>query len=327
MTLAATAAAAVAATLIVSAAWSADAAPGDTDTTYNPTAGCRITDTRSGADNVGPRSTPLGPDETYEITIHGSNGECTGPLSIPTDATGIAANVTAVGATTSSNIRIFPANLTEVPLLSNLNVTAGAPPTPNKVDVQLSPDGKIKAYNFKGNVHLVIDIVGYYTATSLKELAAAAATPGPAGIVELHNGYGPDTPAITLGATVARSPSSTTVTTDSLTGASRTAIMSINGPVSRDGSDYALSKITYCVTNFTSESTAVRGVQLTARSELATATLAAALDPVGDPGCYDVVVDDTQARDGIVASFSVGGDSMGDGVSFVGVTSTWTPLD
>ncbi|MEO1058805.1 MAG: hypothetical protein AAFY28_18010, partial [Actinomycetota bacterium] len=239
---------------------------------------------------------------------------------------GIAANVTAVGATTSSNVRIYPANLSDVPLLSNLNVAAGAPPTPNKVDVQLSPDGKIKAYNFKGNIHLVIDIVGYYTPTSLKELAAAAATPEPAGIVERHHGYGPDTPASTLGATIARSPSLTTVTTDSLAGASRTAIMSINGPVSRDGTDYALSKITYCVTNFTSEAAAVRAVQLTSRSELATATLATVLDAVGDPGCYDVTVADTQARDGIVASFSVGGDSPGDGVSFVGITSTWTPV-
>jgi hypothetical protein len=59
-----------------------------------------------------------------------------------------------------------------VPLLSNLNVSAGAPPTPNKVDVKLSPDGKIKVYNFNGSVNIVIDIVGYYTNSTLKEIAA-----------------------------------------------------------------------------------------------------------------------------------------------------------
>ncbi len=105
------------------------------------------------------------------MTVHGANGDCTGPLAIPTDAVGVALNVTAVNATASSNIRIYPADLTEVPLLSNLNVSAGAPPTPNKVDVKLSPDGKIRVFNFRGNVNIFIDIVGYYTNSTLQELS------------------------------------------------------------------------------------------------------------------------------------------------------------
>ena len=36
--------------------------------------------------------------------------------------------------------------------MSNLNVTAGAPATPNKVDVKLSSDGKIRVFNFRGTV-------------------------------------------------------------------------------------------------------------------------------------------------------------------------------
>ena len=135
--------------LLVSQAWSVGAAPGDTDSTFVPTAGCRVTDTRS-ASTVGPRRAPLGENQTFTVAIRGANGECTGGLAIPADAVAVAANVTAVNATTSSNIRIFPADLAEVPTLSNLNVFAGAPPTPNKVDVKLSPDGKIKVYNFKG---------------------------------------------------------------------------------------------------------------------------------------------------------------------------------
>jgi len=156
--------------VLVMQAWRVDAAPGDTDSTFVPTAGCRVTDTRS-TSTVGPRNTPLGDDESFTVTIHGGNGECTGVLAIPTDAVGVAVNVTAVNATASSNIRVFPADLAEVPLLSNLNVSAGAPPTPNKVDVKLSPDGKVKVYNFNGSVNIVIDVVGYYTNASLQELS------------------------------------------------------------------------------------------------------------------------------------------------------------
>ncbi|MEM9514920.1 MAG: hypothetical protein AAGA42_08680 [Actinomycetota bacterium] len=161
----------VVATLIVTSAWSATAAPGDDDSTYVPTPGCRVTDTRASM-QVGPRSTPLGQEETMTVQIRGANGQCTGALAIPNDAVGVSLNVTAVEATANSNVRVFPANLSTPPNLSNLNVTPGGPPTPNKVDVQLSPDGKINIFNFRGSVQIVIDINGYYTSSSLLEIDA-----------------------------------------------------------------------------------------------------------------------------------------------------------
>lgn len=163
------AALAVAATLIVTSAWSVTAAPGDDDATYVPTAGCRVTDTRE-TSNLGPKSTPLGANEEMTVTIHGANGECTGGLAIPTDAVGVSLNVTAVAATAQSNLRVYRADLPSPPTLSNLNVVPGGPPTPNKVDVQLSPDGRIKVYNFKGNVQVIIDVLGYYTGSSLTDI-------------------------------------------------------------------------------------------------------------------------------------------------------------
>jgi hypothetical protein len=120
---------------------------------------------------VGDLSAPLGAGDIFTLDVHRSNGECTGALALPADAVGVALNVTAVNATASSNIRIYPANLTDVPLLSNLNVTAGAPPTPNKVDVKLSPSGEIKVYNFNGSVNIILDVVGYYTNSTLQELS------------------------------------------------------------------------------------------------------------------------------------------------------------
>ncbi|MEM9514602.1 MAG: hypothetical protein AAGA42_07050 [Actinomycetota bacterium] len=160
----------VAATVIVTQAWTVGAAPGDDDATFVPTPGCRLVDTRAGTDNVGPRTAPLGEGDVYEIAVHGSNGQCTGALAIPADAVGVAFNVTAVGATARSNVRIYPGNLSEPPLLSNLNLAPGTPPAPNKVDVQLSPTGTVKVFNFRGSVDVIFDVVGFYTKSSLLEL-------------------------------------------------------------------------------------------------------------------------------------------------------------
>lgn len=167
-------------TLAVTSAWPADAAPGDTDATYVPWPGCRLTDTRP-ATQVGPRSTKLGADAVMTVEVFGDQGACTGELAIPDDAVGLSTNVTVVDATAQSNVRVYRGDLAAPPLLSNLNVVPGAPPTPNAVDVQLSPDGEIKVYNFSGSVNIVIDVVGYYTPTSLLELASASGTAGPAG--------------------------------------------------------------------------------------------------------------------------------------------------
>ncbi len=165
----------VAATVLVTSAWNATAAPGDADATYVPTPGCRAFDLRPGDDQVGPRSTPLGPRETYTQQITGPVGNCTGALAIPTDAVAVAMNVTAVDPTAQTNVRLFDADLAEVPLLSNLNVWAGQAPFPNKVDVRLSASGAITLFNQNGSVSLVGDIVGYYTDASLTELATDVA--------------------------------------------------------------------------------------------------------------------------------------------------------
>ena len=158
-------------TLVVVGAWRSGAAPGDDDATFVPTPGCRAFDYRSGDDQVGPRSTPLGAGEVHTQQITGGAGNCTGALAIPGDAVAVSMNVTAVNPTAQSNLRLFPADLTEVPLLSNLNFSAGQPPFPNKVDVKLSPSGAIKLFNQFGSVSVVGDVVGYYTSASLTQLA------------------------------------------------------------------------------------------------------------------------------------------------------------
>lgn len=157
-------------TLTFSPIRGADADPGEQDSTFVPIPNCRLFDTRSGPDNVGPKSTPLGPGaaNVYTKQVTGTNGNCT----IPDDAVAVAMNVTIVNPTAPSNLRIYPGDLTEVPLASNLNWVAGQAPTPNKVDVKLSPTGSIRLFNQNGTVDVLADIVGYYTDSSLLELQA-----------------------------------------------------------------------------------------------------------------------------------------------------------
>jgi hypothetical protein len=127
---------------------------------FVPMVPCRLFDTRPGADiNVGPRATPLGPSEVYTQQVAGNNGRC----SVPTDATAISMNVTAVGGTSSGYLTVYPADATERPQASNLNWAAGAPAVPNKVDVKLSSaTGAINLFNFAGTVDVLADVVGYY---------------------------------------------------------------------------------------------------------------------------------------------------------------------
>jgi len=123
---------------------------------FVPITPCRLFDTRATA-TVGPRNTPLGPADSMTQSVTGTNGNCTLPL----DAAGVAMNVTTVNGTATSFLAIWPADVTQ-PLASSLNWIAGSPPTPNKVDVKLSADGRISLFNNGGTVDVLADVVGYY---------------------------------------------------------------------------------------------------------------------------------------------------------------------
>ena len=145
----------------------AGAAAEPEEATFVPVVPCRLVDTRPSEQfNVGPRDTPLGPEDTHVQQVTGTNGACT----IPADATGVALNVTAVAPTAASYITAFPSDA-ERPTVSNLNFLPDSPPTPNKVDVRLSGDGQVSFFNLAGEVHLVADVAGYYTSTGLQELS------------------------------------------------------------------------------------------------------------------------------------------------------------
>ncbi|MEO7398668.1 MAG: hypothetical protein ABIW84_08910, partial [Ilumatobacteraceae bacterium] len=124
---------------------------------FVPIVPCRVMDTRSGSDNVGPRSTPIGSSETHTISVLGVNGNCT----IPADATGLAMNVTIINPTANSFLTVFPSGAVR-PLASNLNWVAGQPPVPNAVTADVPGDGKVSFYNLTGTVNVAADIIGYF---------------------------------------------------------------------------------------------------------------------------------------------------------------------
>jgi hypothetical protein len=168
---------AVLATVLVMQTWRVDAAPGDKDSTFVPVTPCRLFDMRPGEEPNGGKKLPLaaGEGNVHVQQVTGNVGNC---VAIPAEATAVSMNVTIVSPTAQSNLRVYPADVA-TPTVSNLNWLPGQSPTPNKVDVKLSDDGRIKLYNHAGTVNVLADVVGYYTNATLKELAATAGAPGP----------------------------------------------------------------------------------------------------------------------------------------------------
>lgn len=154
--------------LLVMQAWSASAAPGDTDSTFVPITTCRLVDTRPAPDRVGLLEN-WGPAETKTVQSTGTNGNCT----IPTDAVGLSLNVTAANATSNTFLTFWPDGA--LPLGSSLNPRPGQPPIPNAVTVTLSSAGSFQLYNRAGTVDILIDVNGYYTKASLEEIAGRLA--------------------------------------------------------------------------------------------------------------------------------------------------------
>jgi hypothetical protein len=156
---------------------------------FVPITPCRLFDTRSGPAPapIGPRSTPIGANETVTYTVRGANGQC----NIPNGASAVVMSVAGLNQTSGTFVTLFPADVT-LPTAASLNLGPGATSaTANLVTVKLSATGQISVYNRNGTVNLVGDIVGYYedhnhddryyTEAEVDAAIAAAATAASAG--------------------------------------------------------------------------------------------------------------------------------------------------
>jgi len=149
-----------------------------------------------------------------QVIGRGKSGQCT----IRNDAVGLLLNVTAVGATSQTNLRIFPSDA-RTPDASNLNPGPGQPPTPNAVTTKLSANGRFSVFNQNGSVNLVIDVVGilvnhnhddrYYTKSQVDAMTPTLRTvteevPVPVELADIYEvSCGPDESAVSGGYSLA----------------------------------------------------------------------------------------------------------------------------
>ena len=134
----------------------------------------RLFDTRDG---TGGRTTPIVAGESWSFPIAGQFG-------VPTDATAVAINLTAVDATLPTYVSVWPGG-TVKPFTANLNPVPGMA-VPNLVIGQLGPGGNLSFYNNSGTVNLVADLVGWFTPSSSLRLRALT----PARLLDTRDGTG-----------------------------------------------------------------------------------------------------------------------------------------
>lgn len=128
-------------------------AGGPVGSRFRPLSPSRLFDTRGGA--------PVGPGGVHRFDVTGVGG-------VPdAGVTAVAINVTAVNATANSYITVWPDDVGQ-PNASNLNFPAGGT-VPNLVVMRVPVSGVIDFFNESGDVHLLADVVGYYTSDRSSE--------------------------------------------------------------------------------------------------------------------------------------------------------------
>lgn len=120
---------------------------------YFPLTPCRAVDTRGAlGTNGGPI---LNTATTRDFQMRGLCG-------VPTSAKAVSLNVTITQPTAQSFLTIWPSNLSR-PNVSMINFVAADPSLANGVVVGVSTNPQdLSVYNSFGNVHVIIDITGYF---------------------------------------------------------------------------------------------------------------------------------------------------------------------
>lgn len=153
---------------------------------FTPLAPARILDTRTG---TGAPVGSVGPGVTIRLQVAGLGG-------VPSSASAVVMNVTAVAPTAGGYVTVYPSNLNR-PNASNLNLLAGRT-TPNLVTVELAPDGSVNLFNAVGAVDLLADVAGYYSTGSPSTFAPLP----PARILDTRTGTGAPKAPVGAGGTI-----------------------------------------------------------------------------------------------------------------------------
>ncbi|NUR16631.1 MAG: hypothetical protein HOQ13_10005, partial [Dermatophilaceae bacterium] len=139
---------------------------------YVPVTARRLLDTRTG---LGTTQRPLPANTSLVLTVPG----------LPSTATAVTLNVTALDATTPTTLTAYPANMARR-FTSNLDVVPGRTIT-TQVTVGVAPGGKVRLFNARGSVNVIADLEGYFrTGTG----AGYAAYTRPSRLVDTRTGVG-----------------------------------------------------------------------------------------------------------------------------------------
>ena len=144
----------------------------------------RVLDTRDG---TGGTTGPVSGGQTVTLDLS---------HAVPSTATAVAINVTAVAASTSTFVTVWPDGQTR-PTASNLNVASGQT-IANMVIVQLGAGQMLDLYNHRGTVNLVADLDGYFDPGSSTGYTART----PVRALDTRNGTGGTTGPVRAGQTV-----------------------------------------------------------------------------------------------------------------------------
>jgi uncharacterized protein YkwD len=120
---------------------------------FAPLSPARILDTRTGIGGLA----AVGPDKSVDVQVTGQGG-------VP--ATGVAAvamNVTVTQPSAEGFLTLYPAG-TGRPPTSNLNFAPGETVS-DLVVVKVGANGRVTAYNWAGNAHVIADVAGWYSET------------------------------------------------------------------------------------------------------------------------------------------------------------------
>jgi hypothetical protein len=162
--------AAIAVTIGTGGLIGANASQNDQSSTFVPVTPTRILDTRSSI-KIG----DLTDGSTTELQVTGSIKTSANETKVvvPTGSTAVSANVTVVAGETGpydGYVTIYPCDVKR-PDASSLNFV-NAQTIPNAVSVPLSANGKVCIYVY-GKAHILFDVVGYYSTTSISDLNAS----------------------------------------------------------------------------------------------------------------------------------------------------------
>lgn len=125
-------------------------------TMFTPVIPVRLLDSRPGYstfDGLSSGGGRIGASGTKTVQIAGRGG-------VPSDATSVVLNLTAVDPSAWSNLLAYPTGTVQ-PLASNLNYRAGQT-VPNLVIVEIGSLGRISLFNAAGTTDVVADVMGYY---------------------------------------------------------------------------------------------------------------------------------------------------------------------